>query len=557
MENAVGMDQRRLGRLGLLLAATGVALVLAGRLGAHPSDATPVALGGKRKAVLAAGLVLTLAATAVIPLAPRLDLLRRVRLPRRLALAAVAGALLLLAWALLTALDQSLWHDEAYTVLQYASRGPSEILYGDYVPNDHVLFNLLAWATTGVAGESEVAFRFWSVVPALAAVGLAVWWAWTRLGPATAVALALLAATSPLILVLARQARGYGLALLAGALMLVSADRFARERRGHDLAGFGLAGFVGAATLPVFALAFVGQALPLMTRRSARLRVAAVVGAVGVALLVLYAGLLGDLFESTGQEFGRKLPWHGPLTTAATDLLGPNVQFVFTSHLPPPRPDASVAADSAIAAAVAAAGAALLWRSGERMLCALLIAPLLLSYTALTIARVFVEPRFVSFLVLHTLVLAACGVIGLIALMPARWASAALAAGATVAAAFAVLHTVRAADQLHDLPSENFKEAAAVARREGASQVLTDSPRPQGLQYYLGTDNVVQLPADQLQELFCTSRKPLVYVNQPFRGAGEPPPADVSCLRRRHARMVRVRQRERGGHLDVWALTPR
>ena len=87
--------------------------------------------------------------------------------------------------------------------------------------------------------------------------------------------------------------------------------------------------------------------------------------------------------------------------------------------------------------------------------------------------------------------------------------------------------------------------------------MLTDSLRPQGLQYYLGVRNVVQLPADELEQLFCSSREPLVYVEHPFRGAGEPAPPDVSCLRRRHARMVRVRQRERGGHLDVWTLGAR
>ena len=146
--------------------------MLAGRLGAHPGDASAVALGGKRKAALAAGLVLTLAATLVLPPAPRLGLLRRVRLPRPLALAAIGCALLLLAWALLAALDQSLWHDEAFSVLTYTSHGPGEILFGDYVPNDHVLFNLLAWLTTGVLGQSEVAYRLWSVLPALAAAGI-------------------------------------------------------------------------------------------------------------------------------------------------------------------------------------------------------------------------------------------------------------------------------------------------------------------------------------------------------------------------------------------------
>jgi hypothetical protein len=58
----------------------------------------------------------------------------------------------------------------------------------------------------------------------------------------------------------------------------------------------------------------------------------------------------------------------------------------------------------------------------------------------------------------------------------------------------------------------------------------------------------------ELERLFCSSRDPLVYVEHPFRGAGEPPPPHRFCLQRRGARMVRVRQHDRGGHIDVWKL---
>jgi hypothetical protein len=304
----------------------------------------------------------------------------------------------------------------------------------------------------------------------------------------------------------------------------------------------------------VFAVAFVGQALPLIAGRAGRARVAAAVAGVGAVLLVLYAPMLGDVLNSTGQEFGRRLAWHGPLSAAATDLLEPNIQLVFAPDLPPPLPDASVTADSAIAAAIALAGVLLLWRAGERLLCKLLVVPLLFTYAVLTLTRVFVEPRFASFLLFHTLVLAGCGIVGLIALLPALWARDTAAAGAALAAGLAVAHTVHVADGLHDLPHENFKQAAEVARAQGAPPVLTDSTRPQGLQYYLGAGNVIQLPAAELERLFCSSRDSLVYVEHPFRGAGEPPPPDRSCLQQRGARMVRVRQHDRGGHIDVWKL---
>ena len=548
------MDQRGLRTPALLFATAGVGLVVVGRLGLHPAHASPVPLGDKRQAALLAGIALTVAGFALLSVERQPVLRRGFVLPRSVALAFMAVATLLLAWALLGALDQSLWHDEAFSVLQYSSRGPSEILFGDYIPNDHVLFNLLAWVTTSVLGESEITYRLWSVLPALAAVGLMVWWSWSRFGTTTAVAVALLTVTSPLLLLLAREARGYGLAFLAGALTLVFADRFSIRRRGRDLVGFGVAGLIGAATLPVFALAFVGQALPLMARRADRARVTATVAAVGAILLIVYTPVLGDLLDSTGQQFGRRLAWHGPLTAPMTDLLEPNVQFVFTSTLPPPLPDASVTADSAIGAAITLLGAFLVWRAGERLLCMLLVVPVLVTYLVLTATRVFVEPRFASFVLFHALVLAACGIVGLIALLPSRRTRAVGAVGVVVAAAFATLHTVRAADLLHDLPRENFKQVAAVVRAEGGSSVLTDSTRPQGLQYYLGAGNVLQLPAAELERRFCSSRDPLFYVEHPFRGAGEPAPPNLACLRRRGARMVRVRQRERGGHIDVWRL---
>jgi hypothetical protein len=285
--------------------------------------------------------------------------------------------------------------------------------------------------------------------------------------------------------------------------------------------------------------------------------VAVTVGVVGVILLVFYAPLLGDIVDSTGQEFGRKLPWHGPLSTPANDLLGPNVQFVSTSDLPTELPDSSVAGDNAIAGAIAVMGALLLWRTGARMLTALLVVPPLFVYLVLTLGRFFVEPRFAAFLLFHMIVLAACGVVGLVKLIPVGLARGAAAAGAVLAASLATVHAVQAGRAIHELPLENFKEAAKVARAQPGSVVFTDSTRPQGLQYYLGKDSVLQQPPAELERLFCYSSDPIVYVEHPFRGSpNEAPPPDLRCLRRRGARMVRLYQRGRGEHIDVWILAP-
>ena len=54
------------------------------------------------------------------------------------------------------------------------------------MPNNHVLYNLLSWVTTGAVGRFEASYRIWSVVPGVAAVALAAWWAWKRIGPIAA-----------------------------------------------------------------------------------------------------------------------------------------------------------------------------------------------------------------------------------------------------------------------------------------------------------------------------------------------------------------------------------
>jgi hypothetical protein len=535
---------------GAALLAVGSALILLGRFGGELTGASSSDLGWKQWTVLLVGIAL-LVAGAWLAAPPRDESAGRLRpiLP-----VAVAGIGLLLIWWLLVALDQSLWHDEAFSALVYTSHGPSEILFGDYLPNDHVLFNLLTWATTSVVGESEIAYRLWSTLPALAAVALIVWWSWRRLDPWTASVALLLAATSPLLLVLARQARGYGLAMLAGASMLVFADRLARDFERRDLAGFGVAGWVGIATLPAFAISFVGQALPFLLSGLQRIRVAIAVFAVGAAALIFYAPMLADVIDSAGQEFGRRLPWHGPLSTAATDVLGPSAQIVARPDQPPALPDARVAGDNAVAGALALAGAVLLWRRREPMLTALLVAPPVFTYLVLTLGGLRVEPRFSSFLLFHLLVLAAAGVVGLVRAIPARWPRRIAAAIAGAAAVLALVHSVQLGDEIHALPNEDFKR---VAELTGESRVLTDSVRPEGLQFYLGVDNVIPLPPEELVQRFCDSGRGFVYVDHPYRPTIEAPPPDVTCLRQRGAERVRVPQRERGGWIDVWNVPAR
>ena len=85
---------------------------------------------------------------------------------------------LVLVWSRFANLGTSFWSDEAYSAYYYSNRGPHGIWFGTYVPNNHVLYNLLSWVTQAGIGRFEASYRIWSVVPGAAAVVLCAWWVW-------------------------------------------------------------------------------------------------------------------------------------------------------------------------------------------------------------------------------------------------------------------------------------------------------------------------------------------------------------------------------------------
>jgi len=82
-------------------------------------------------------------------------------------LALVAAMGLVLVWTRLANIGTSFWSDEAHSAYYFAGQGPHAIFFREYVPNNHALYNLLSWVTTGALGRSEAASRFWSVVPGI------------------------------------------------------------------------------------------------------------------------------------------------------------------------------------------------------------------------------------------------------------------------------------------------------------------------------------------------------------------------------------------------------
>jgi hypothetical protein len=453
------------------------------------------------------------------------------------------GALVL--WTRLAGLNQSLWHDEVFSVVHYIGLGPSTIVSGDYVPNNHVLFNLLGYGTTRVLGESEVTLRLWSVLPAIAAAALIVWWTWRLRGRLTAVVLAVLVATSPIHHDLAREARGYGLMFLAGALMLVASYRVAAGGGRLSWAVLALAGVIGAYTAPQFVLGFVGQAIPLLVRRDLRKRAVVLLGVVAALLLLLYAPLLSDIARSADTVGGGPLPWHSPVSGPILHLVQPSFDLladrpVDAYAIKPNTPD------RIIGGLLVLLGALVLWRARDRMLCALLIAPVVFAYAVLTIGRFHVHERYGSFLLFHALVLVAIGIVGLLLASPRgipRWVANAVAAAAGAAL---LINAVDRSDLYQSLPREDFKRVGEIVRARGETKVITDSTRPDGLRYYLGAENVAPATGPP-----CVS-PPTVFVSHPYRGGSTRPPSDVGCLRVLGAVKVRVPQRSRGGHIDIW-----
>jgi hypothetical protein len=449
---------------------------------------------------------------------------------------ALAGVLLV--WARLLPLTHGLWNDEAYSALNYIVPGPAGV-FGTYTPNDHMLFELLTWATARAIGDSsEPVLRLWGIIPAIAAAVVMTWWLWRRLGAWVAAMFSVLAAAGPVYLVLSSQARGYGLAFLAGTVVVIATDAYAWLGRPRDLVLLGAGAIVGIWTLPVFVLAFLPLAGLLLTRPHLRLAVVRMVVIVGLASILFYLPVLGDLFGSANQKFGMQLPWYGVVTFPLDDHLSPTV--VLLAH------GASLHVTEVIAGALVLAGFVILWRRPERYLAVALIAPTIFTYLVLEVARFYSAARFVSFLELPLFALCAVALAqagALIARLPlGRYAAAACAIAFSLFVFRQAEHSASSAGQV---PIENFKEVAALVKSSKIATVESNSTKPAGFDYYLGDGRVSFLKPSILQARFCTQPAPFIYIEH-----GLSPLPDTSCLRQRRALSIGLPQSR--SYLNVW-----
>jgi Dolichyl-phosphate-mannose-protein mannosyltransferase len=465
----------------------------------------------------------------------------RCGLDRSLPFVMVAVSGLLLVWSRVLPASLSLWSDEAYTALYYVRPGPSAV-FGQYIPNDHMLFELLAWATTNLTGDfSEAALRFWSVAPGIAAGVIMTWWLWRRLDRWVAAIFAVLAAAAPLYMSLTIQARGYGLAFLAAAVMVITADSLLWKRRRRDLVLFAVSATAGIWTLPVFVLAFLPLVGILISRPRTRRQATIALLVVGTASFVFYIPVLGGLISSSGQHYGVQLPWFGVISGPLNDLINPSVALLV--------PGLSLTLTQLIGGVVIAAGVVVLWRVPDRFLALILITPALFSYLFLELGRFYEADRFVSFVELPLLVLVAVALARGGQLLARRRGGRLVADGIAIALMVYALGNAQASfTSAAQIPIENFREVGQLTDASGITTIVSNSTKAVGFFYYLNRQRVHLMPPAQLEPLFCSNVAPFVYLEH-----GRSPLAATGCLRARGAVPISVPQTR--SYINVWVVT--
>lgn len=445
----------------------------------------------------------------------------------------------------LATLGQSYWHDEIVTVVDYVRAGPREILFGTYVPNNHELFSLLAWATSSAVGESEVVLRLWSVLPFIVGVVFVTVWLHIRSGSTIGLLYLFLATASPQLFDLSRQARGYGLAFLAMSAMVVVATEADRTRRSWALAVFCVAGVVGTWTLPIYGVAFVATGIVLLNNPFLRRRTLFGLAASTLAIAAWYAPHADDLLRSSEQTFGERIGWAGILTAPIDRLL-------LQAFLP--TDDAKLTSTlfrvgvTALVLALLASSPFL--RNGRTalILCSGVVTTLIVVWAA----RLYLHPRFVSFLLVPLFILLASGMARILGGVGSRRARVRVVVALTTLVLVAAV-SASATARFVRLPREAHKNAAEVIRERASptTPVFAYMLRPRDLAFYLRRPVRAPKPSNVVSRV-CESRRAVALVVQPW----VLPPVDVPCLRRAGVRHYRFRQYRRGGEINIWFVPP-
>ena len=455
---------------------------------------------------------------------------------------AVLGSILLS--TRVVGLGRGLWHDEILTVRDFVREGPREILTGFYIPNNHELFSLLAWTTTSVLGESEITLRAWSVLPFLAGVTLVTAWLHRRIGALTAVLYLFLVTLSPLLLDLSRTARGYGLAFLAMSVLLVAALEAERSGSSRAMAGVFVAGFVGTATLPNFGVAFVATAGVLLLDRRLRARTAVGLGVSLGAILLWYLPHLDDLLTSSEQRYGGQIGWFLP-TSPVDQIVLPALLWIDGKWIDPGLGWLPL---------IVVVGLVLLWSPLLRERSGLILGSgVFATLLVVWVARLYLSPRFVSYLLVPLFVLLASAAA---AVLGRRQKGLGALRVVVVIAVFAltVFQFAPTAARVTRLPREAHRDAAALVRVtvDRSTPVYAHTFRPPDLELYLERPvRSVTTPEDMRG--LCQRDEPVVLVEQPYGVV----PLDLECAGRTGVRRYRFEQYAEGGEITVWFVPPR
>jgi hypothetical protein len=346
---------------------------------------------------------------------------------------------------------------------------------------------------------------------------------------------------------LSTEARGYGLAFMAMAVMTIAAYESVEKSTSKWLTLFAVAGVIGCWTLPTFLLPFLGASGVLFGIRSLRRRLLVRLAVVFCAVAGWYAIPASALLASRGQQYGVRLPWHAPLTGGATELAAAFIPTLSPASLIP----------AIIAFPVLAVGLVRVRRVMPG-LARITVAPVTFTFLALTIGGFFVDERFVSYLLVPILVIAAFGLAALLTPRPGRLGVVAAAYSGSLVMISVFVFAVVSVHHVR-LPHEANREAAgavAAALAQAERPVILNTPYREDILHYLPGPVPLLVAAPKSLTAFICSRHleqtGLVFVQQPYEMAV----ADTSCLARRGATVRVFRQWDRGRRISVWTLPP-
>ncbi len=456
---------------------------------------------------------------------------------------AILGSIL--CWTRFTGLDRSYWHDEIVTVRDFVAAGPHAILIGHYFPNNHELFSLLAWATTSLIGESEIALRLWSVIPFILGVIVVSAWLHIRVSPLSGVFFLFLATVAPLLLDLSRQARGYGLAFLAMSVLIVAALEADRSGRTWTIVAFCAAGLVGTWTLPNFGIAFLATGAILLTNSRVRVRTTVGLAASILALAAWYAPNFDELAESSRQVFGTPIDTVGVVTAPFDRILLPGLLWI----------DGRVPVSSflwlpiTVMVLLPISASPLLRRRGPALI---LGSGVVGTVVVLWATETRAVPRFLSFLLVPLLMFLASGLASIVARLTTRPPLVRTVVALTTLVLLIVASAPHIA-QVMRLPREAHKDAVATIRDQApaSAPVFTYMLQPGDLAFYLNHP-VLKIRTPAGISRVCNRREEAVLVVHSWRLA----PVSIPCAQRPGTRHYRFEQYARGGEMSVWFIAP-